>query len=157
MHIWLWLVRCSCYACLIVVSEVQLLCLCAWLWLVRYSCCVCVHIIMTEVFCAKARAVLGLLYRKFHTNCNHNQAMILQLYKSPVHPDVEYAYVQLHGLLILPRTLHAMLENLQRFARKMATWTHNWGNSYEEIVNVDWATHIIGERKTWVNTLPCLK
>ena len=52
---------------------------------------------------------------------------------SLVHPHVEYICS-----MWSPYTSKdiAMFENVQKFARKMAT--HNWGTSYEELLTVDY-------------------
>ena len=82
-----------------------------------------------DIVCAKARKILGLLYRRFYQFCNSD--VLQQLYVSLVRPHLEYAC---H--VWAPHTSKDIteLENVQKFACKMAT--RQWsGMQYEQLLS----------------------
>ena len=82
-----------------------------------------------DAVCAKARKILGLLYRRFYQFCNSD--VLQQLYISLVKPHLEYAC---H--VWAPHTSKDIteLENVQKIACKMAT--REWsGMQYEQLLS----------------------
>ena len=75
-----------------------------------------------ESICCRARRLLGYMYRTFSPYCP--QAAITHLYKSQVIPIIEYGCVVWDPHLQKDQIL---LENVQRFAVKVAT--KNWNTS----------------------------
>ena len=74
--------------------------------------------------CAKAKKILGLLYRRFY---NHSSSECLkQLYLSLVRPHLDYAAQVWDPYLQKDVQL---LENMQKFALKLIS--HNWSTSYQ--------------------------
>ena len=69
-----------------------------------------------ESVCCRARRLLGYMYRTFSPYCS--QATIIHLYKSQVIPIIEYGCVVWDPHLQKDQIL---LENVQRFAVKLAT------------------------------------
>ena len=78
--------------------------------------------------CTKARQVLGVLYRRFYSNCD--TATLVQLYVSLVRPYLEYACP-----VWSPYTSKAIskLEKVQKFALRMAS--HNWSARYSDLLD----------------------
>ena len=79
--------------------------------------------------CAKAKKVLGLLYRQFY---NHTSSdAMLQLYLSLVRPHLDYAASIWSPYTNKDKTL---LENVQKFALRMAT--RCWDSSYQDLLEL---------------------
>ena len=79
--------------------------------------------------CAKAKKILGLLYRRFY---NHSSSECLkQLYLSLVRPHLDYAAQVWDPYLQKDVQL---LENTQKFALKLIS--HNWSTSYQDLLSL---------------------
>ena len=78
--------------------------------------------------CAKARQILGLIYRRFYHHSD--SATILTLYVSLVRPYLEYA-----SPVWSPYTIGdiAQLERVQKFALRMAA--HDWSANYQDLLD----------------------
>ena len=79
--------------------------------------------------CAKARQILGLLYRRF-CSCTSPDAL-KQLYLSLVRPHLEYACQIWDPHLIKDKK---SLEGVQKFGLKLAA--HQWDCSYEDLLEL---------------------
>ena len=78
---------------------------------------------------AKAKKILGLLYRQFY---NHSSSECLkQLYLSLVRPHLDYAAQVWDPYLQKDMQL---LENTQKFALKLIS--HNWSTSYQDLLSL---------------------
>ena len=82
-----------------------------------------------SAICAKARKILGLLYRHFY---NHSSDDCLkQLYLSLVRPHLDYA-AQVWDPYLQKDVQR--LENIQKFALKLVS--HNWSTSYQDLLSL---------------------
>ena len=79
--------------------------------------------------CAKARQILGLLYRRFYSYTNPDA--LKQLYLSLVRPHLEYACQIWDPHLIKDKK---SLEGVQKFGLKLAA--HQWDCSYEDLLEL---------------------
>ena len=75
---------------------------------------------------AKAKKILGLLYRQFYNHTPGNA--MLQLYLSLVRPHLDYA------ASIWSPHMKKDMENVQKFALRMAT--RNWDSSYQDLLEL---------------------
>ena len=82
-----------------------------------------------ESICAKARRLLGLLYRRFYQQSQPET--LLRLYTSLVRPHLEYA-----SPVWSPYTIKdiALLENVQKFGCKLCT--KQWDSGYEQLLEL---------------------
>ena len=79
--------------------------------------------------CAKAKKILGLLYRRFY---NHSSSeCVKQRYLSLVRPHLDYAAQVWDPYLQKDVQL---LENTQKFALKLIS--HNWSTSYQDLLSL---------------------
>lgn len=80
-----------------------------------------------DIVCAKARRMLGFIYRHFYPNCNSNT--LLKLYLSLVRPRLEYA-----SPVWSPHTvsLTAQIERVQKFALKIVSG--EWNADYHALL-----------------------
>lgn len=78
--------------------------------------------------CAKARKILGLVYRRFYGAAD--QEAIKQLYISIVRPHLEYGCQIWDPHLVKDKTA---LENVQKFACRIAS--ARWDEGYEDLLN----------------------
>ena len=85
--------------------------------------------LQVESVCARARRVLGLLYRRFYGLAS--QESLKQLYLSLVRPHLEYACQVWDPHLARDK---GALEKVQKFACKLAT--SKWDSSYEELLGL---------------------
>ena len=76
--------------------------------------------------CAKARQLIGLLYRRFYKHAN--TATLLQLYKSFIRPHLEYYAIVWDPHL--SKDIEA-LEKVQRFALRMCL--KNWSLDHSQL------------------------
>ena len=76
--------------------------------------------------CAKARQLIGLLYRRFYKHAN--TATLLQLYKSFIRPHLEYCAIVWDPHL--SKDIEA-LEKVQRFALRMCL--KNWSLDHSQL------------------------
>ena len=79
--------------------------------------------------CAKARQILGLLYRRFYS-CTSSDAL-KQLYLSLVRPHLEYACQIWDPHLVKDKK---SLEGVQKFDLRLAA--HSWDCSYEDLLEL---------------------
>ena len=79
--------------------------------------------------CAKARRVLGLLYRRFYGSTSQNS--LKQLYLSLVRPHMEYACQVWDPHLEKDKRA---IEGVQKFALKLAS--ARWDSSYDELLEL---------------------
>ena len=91
--------------------------------------------------CSRARKILGLLYRRFYNNAPSHS--LLQLYLSLVRPHLDYA-----SAIWSPHTKKdiIMLENVQKFASRMAT--KFWDSGYEDLLEIVHLPSCTGVSKT---------
>jgi len=82
-----------------------------------------------QTICAKARKILGLLYRRFYKNTS-NEAL-LQLYISLVRPHLEYASPVWNPYL---KKDIKQLEDVEKFALKMITM--QWDLGYQDLLRI---------------------
>ena len=85
--------------------------------------------LQVESVCARARRVLGLLYRRFYGLASRES--LKQLYLSHVRPHLEYACQVWDPHLARDK---GALEKVQKFACKLAT--SKWDSSYEELLRL---------------------
>ena len=82
-----------------------------------------------SAICAKARRIVGLIYRRFYGNTD--QDTIKQLYVSLVRPHLEYGSQVWDPHLTKDKT---SLENVQKFACRIAS--ARWEASYEDLLKL---------------------
>ena len=79
--------------------------------------------------CAKAKKIVGLLYRRFSTNVDSQS--LLEMYKMLVRPHMEYAAPVWDPHLLKDIT---KVENVQKFALKMCL--KNWDSNYQDLLDL---------------------
>ena len=79
--------------------------------------------------CAKAKKIVGLLYRRFSTNVDSQS--LLEMYKMLVRPHMEYAAPVWDPHLVKNIT---KVENVQKFALKMCL--KNWDSNYQDLLDL---------------------
>lgn len=85
--------------------------------------------------CAKARRLIGLLYRRFYKHAN--SSTLLQLYKSFIRPHLEYCAVVWDPHLA--KDVEA-LEKVQRFALRMCL--KNWSLDHDQLYQRSQVPHL---------------
>ena len=82
-----------------------------------------------ESICGKARKILGLLYRRFHSSTDPNT--IKHLYLSLVRPHLEYACQVWDPHLVKDKS---RLENVQKFGLRIAA--RQWDAGYDDLLQL---------------------